>query len=233
MKSNIDWNQLKGRGFRTITGTRFMVVKVTAKNLLIQPEGSRRNYDLSIHNELERGIEAYSAGRFFPAPSDLLTIGVRAVRTSYVWGVLRQVLIQDDLPIKVDATQAKNFIGDWQITELSDLDQSYIDESDELPYISIRTSAHEQVYGDYHFGLSDGHLGGQVREFNGLAVLLFGYDGSDEMDPANGAGWAQLQSQDRLVGEFLGVYGRFIATRENGSQNRRNPHHPKPKRTKP
>ena len=178
----------------------------------------------SIHDELERGIEAYVAGHFFPSPSELRGIGVRAVRTSYVWGVLHQLLIQDELPMKIGIPRTKDFVGYWRITELSEFDQSYFDESDELPFISIHTSAHERVYGDYHFGLSHGHWDGQVREFGGEAVLLFGYEGSDEMDSMNGAGWAQYQSQDRLVGEFLGVYGRFTAMRKQISRNRHDAH---------
>lgn len=212
-KRAIDWKQLEGRVFQTTTGAYFTVVKVTAKNLLVQPEGGRRNYDLSIHNELERGIEAYTAGRFFPSPTELLGIGVRAVRMSYVWGVLHQLLIQDELPLKTSVSRIRDFVGYWQITELSELDQSYFDESDELPFILLHASAHERVYGDYHFGLSNGHLDGELREFGGEAVLLFGYEGSDEMDPANGAGWAQYKDQDRLIGEFLGTYGRFTAVR--------------------
>ena len=223
-KRTVDWKQLDGRIFQTTTGARFTVVKVTAKNLLVRPEGGRRNYDLSIHNELERGIEAHAAGHFFPSPSELLGIGVLAVRTSYVWGVLHQLLIQDELPMKVDATRTKDFVGYWRITELSEFDQDYFDESDEPPYISIHGSAHERVYGDYHFGLSNGHVDGQVHQFGGEAVLLFGYEGSDEMDPVNGAGWAQYQSQDRLVGEFLGVYGKFTAMRKQISRNRREAH---------
>ncbi len=99
-KRAVDWEQLEGRVFQTTTGAHFTVVKVTAKNLLVRPEGGRRNYDLSIHDELERGIEAYAAGHFFPSPSELLGIGVRAVRTSFVWGVLHQLLILDELPPK-------------------------------------------------------------------------------------------------------------------------------------
>ena len=223
-KRIVDWKQLEGRAFQTTTGARFAVVKVTAKNLLVQPEGGRRKYDLSIHNELERGIEAYATGRFFPSPSELLGIGVRAVSTSYVWGVLHQLLIQDGLLMKIGVSRAKDFVGYWRITDLSELDKSYFDESDESPFISIRASAHEQVYGDYHFGLSDGHLDGLVREFGREGVFLFGYEGSDEMDPVNGAGWAQVQSQDRLVGEFIGTYGEFVAMRKQISGNRRETH---------
>jgi hypothetical protein len=141
----VDWKQLEGRVFQTTTGTRFTVVKVTAKNLLVRPEGGRRNYDLSIHDELERGIEAYAAGHFFPSPSKLLGIGVRAVRTSYVWGVLQQLLIQDELPKKISVSRTRDFVGHWQITELSELDQSYFDESDEPPFILLHASVHERV----------------------------------------------------------------------------------------
>lgn len=170
----IDWKQLEGRVFQTTTGARFTVVKVPAKNLLIRPEGGRRNYDLSIHDELERGIEAYVVGRFFPSPSELLGIGVRAVRTSYVWGVLHQLLIQDEPPKRISVFHTRDFVGQWRITNLSDLDQNYFDESDELPFILLHASVQGRVYGDYHFGLSDGHLDGQLREFGGEAVLLFG-----------------------------------------------------------
>jgi hypothetical protein len=219
----VDWKRLNGRVFHTTTGARFSVVHVTAKNLLVRPEGGRRNYDLSIHNELERGIEAYSAGRFFPSPTQLLEIGVRSVRTSYVWGVLHQLLIQDQSTTRVEAARTKDFVGYWQVTELSELDQDYFDESDELPFVSIRVFANERVYGDYHFGLSNGQLDGQLREFGGEAVLLFGYEGSDEMDPANGAGWAQLESRDRLVGEFI-EYGRFTAVRKHFAGHRLESH---------
>ena len=56
--------------------------------------------------------------------------------------------------------------------------------------------------------------------------VVFWVEGSDEMDTANGAGWAQLKNPDRLEGEFLGVYGRFTATREASSQDRRDTHTP-------
>ena len=53
-----------------------------------------------------------------------------------------------------------------------------------------------------------------MREIGGERVLLFSYEGSDEMDQVNGAGWAQLEDREHLIGEFLGDYGRFTAERE-------------------
>lgn len=125
--------------------------------------------------------------------------------------MLHQLLIRDRP--KDEATRTRNFVGHWTITEFSELDQGYLDESDELPFLTIRRSAHEQLYGDYHFGLSGGRLEGQLREFGGEPVVLFDCEGSDEMDPAHGAGWARLEDRDRLVGEFLD-YGRFTAVRK-------------------
>ncbi len=84
-----------------------------------------------------------------------------------------------------------------------------------MPVISLHLSTHGGVYGEYHFGLSDGNLDGQVREFGREPVLLFRYEGSDEMEEVHGAGWAQLRERDRLEGEFLIDYGRFVGTREH------------------
>jgi len=126
--------------------------------------------------------------------------------------------------MKISVSRVKDFVGHWRITELSELDQSYFDESDERPFISIHASAHERVYGDYHFGLSHGHWDAQVRECGSEAVLLFGYEGSDEMDSVNGAGWAQVETQDRLVGEFLGTHGKFSAKRKQIPPKRQDVH---------
>ena len=216
MKRDLNWQQLKDRTFHTATGARFTVVNVTAKNVIVRPDGGVRNYDLSIQNELERGAAAYEAGRLFPSPTDWLKIGVRSERSSYVWGILHALLVQaatSSLPI---TTSVRNLAGRWRITQLSELDEDYFEDSDEPPFISIHENKWGGVHGEYHFGLSNGDLHGEIREFGGETVLLFGYEGSDEMDEVHGAGWAQLRERDRLEGEFLIDYGRFVATREHG-----------------
>jgi hypothetical protein len=220
MRRNLDWQQLKDRTFHTATGKRFAVVNVTAKNVIIRPAGGVRNYDLSIPNELERGLSAYEAGRFFPSPSDWLRIGVRAVRSSYVWGILYALLIQEATSVPPITTSARNLVGRWRIIQLSELGEDYFNESDEPPLISIHLNKYGTLRGEYHFGLSDGNFDGEIREFGGETVLLFGYEGSDEMDEVHGAGWVQLRERDRLEGEFVVDYGRFVATREHGTSNR-------------
>src|SRR5262249_12430098 len=89
-----DWSHLLGRTFHTIQGAPFTVVNVTEKSLLIQPAGGRRRYDIAIANELERTLTAYAEGRFFPKPTDLLSVGVRHERNSYVWGIARALVVE-------------------------------------------------------------------------------------------------------------------------------------------
>lgn len=60
----IVWNQLRDKTFNTITGTAFTVTNVTRKSVIIRPEHGSRDYDLSISNELERGLNALLAGDF-------------------------------------------------------------------------------------------------------------------------------------------------------------------------
>lgn len=209
----IDWQCLQGRTFQTTTGARFTVVRVTAKNVTIRPERGVREYPISIEKELEQVLDNYAAGRFLPAPAELLRIGVRAVQTSYAWGILQALLLNEEAATQSLAARVEDFAGRWRITELADLDESYDGESDEPPFIELNVSHPGHVYGKYHWGLSDGTLEGEVRAFGGASVLLLSYEGADEMDPAQGAGWLQLKDREHLTGEFLSTYGRLMAER--------------------
>jgi hypothetical protein len=222
-----DWQQLQGRTFQTTTGARFTVVRVTAKNVTIRPEQGTRNYAISIQNELERVLDDYATGRFLPSPAELLRNGVRAVPSSYAWGILHALLTERP-EVRSIAARAQDFAGPWRIIELSELDEDYFGESDEPPFVRIQRAKHGQLLGEYHFGLSDGKLDGEVRAFGEESVFLFGFEGTDEMDQVNGAGWAQLHDRDELVGEFIGTYGRFTAKRErdrSGSSSSRPTRH--------
>ncbi len=68
----MDWQQLQGRTFPTTTGARFTVVRVTGKSVTIRPERGTRAYAISTQSELERVLDDYAAGRFFPTPAELL-----------------------------------------------------------------------------------------------------------------------------------------------------------------
>src|SRR6266508_4602917 len=89
----LDWARLVGRTFLTSQGARFTVVKVTANSVTIRPERASRTYSISIPKDLERVLAEFADGSFFPTPRNLIKIGVRSERSSYVWGILRAVLV--------------------------------------------------------------------------------------------------------------------------------------------
>ncbi|MCC7165700.1 MAG: hypothetical protein IT331_24595 [Anaerolineae bacterium] len=211
-KKTVDWQQFRGRTFETIAGAQFTVIRVTSEKVTVHPERGTHNYAISIQEELERVLNDYVVGRFFPSPAELISSGVRPVPSTYVWGILH-ALLSGEKSAKSNEPRSKDFAGQWRIIGFSELDEDYFTESDEPPFIQLRLFQQGRINGRYHFGLSHGTLEGEIREFGGERVLLLRYEGSDEMDALNGAGWLQLTDRELLSGEFLGDYGRFTARR--------------------
>jgi hypothetical protein len=218
MTKRIDWNHLRGKTFKTINGASFTVTNVTRKNVVIRPKHGRRDYDLSIATELERGLGALLAGDYFPTPTELLRIGVRHERNSYVWGVLKAVW-KELLSKPASTVRAQDFVGNWQVVEFADLARDYLEKSDEAAYITIKRPTYGSWDGRYHFGLCDGEITGAIREFGGELLLIFSFEGSDEMDLVTGGGWARLNERGEPEGEFLGYYGEFKAVRPSRKNN--------------
>jgi hypothetical protein len=54
--------------------------------------------------------------------------------------------------------------------------------------------------GEFQFGLVTGSINGYIEDNNGEERFVFTWDGSDEMDEANGSGWLQLSSKDEVEG---------------------------------
>lgn len=220
----IDWPGLLGRTFETIKGARFTVVRVTPRHVTIRPENGTRDYALSIPGELERVLYACATGELLPAPTELPCVGVRPVLTSYVWGILHAVMPEQMTEPESDPLPAKLIAGRWKLDELSEMGESYFDESDEEPYLEV-TLRDDHLGGHYSFGLSNGYLDGALREFGGEQICLFGYEGSDEMDAVCGCGWLRLTSPDELAGEFVDTYGRFAAKRDQPKPEKRRRKH--------
>ena len=107
----------------------------------------------------------------------------------------------------------KNFVGRWKISAMSEFDDSYSEEGESDPILTLGQNQRADFYGEYNVGLSTGNIDGAVREFGGESVLIFGFEGTDEMDPVSGGGWARLISRDELEGEFINHLGEFRANR--------------------
>lgn len=105
------------------------------------------------------------------------------------------------------------FGGEWRIVELHEFEDAYLEEAPRKPFIRLEGLTAESVNGEYLCGFSSGQIDGVIRTFNGERVMIFGFEGSDEMDAAGGGGWMQLQADGSLEGEFIGSLGHFTARR--------------------
>jgi hypothetical protein len=216
----VNWGELAGLQLRTATGAPFKVVRVSATHVAVRPQRGTRDYALSISQELEPAAAVCAAGNL-PSPSELRHLGVRAVYTSYAWGILKAI-VQDRIGVRtVKRAKLKDFAGTWLITAMDDMAEDYWADEPEAPFIRLEVPRGSSgLAGEYVIGLSSGGIDGDLREFGGEPVVIFGYDGVDEMDPSSGGGWLQLldASRDTLEGEFMGPLGRFRAERKASSK---------------
>ena len=136
--------------------------------------GRREQAEVSIPNELEHGLPAYVTGHFFPSPTELLRIGVCHERNSYVWGILRALLIDDAPAVRSIAAHAMHFVSRWRITAMPELGQEKdaVEDGHEPLYLSLRPTTSEDLSGEYRFGLCGGILHGAVREFGGERIFI-------------------------------------------------------------
>jgi len=220
----VNWTDLVDRQLQTATGAPFTVVRVSATHIAVRPKGSRRDYALSIPRELEPAVGVYAAGNL-PAPAELRRLGVRPVLTSYAWGILKAV-VQDRIGVRtVLRAKVKDFVGTWVVSGVEDMgDEDWRSES-EVAFIRLEAPRGSGgLSGEYEIGLSSGRIDGDLREFGSELVVVFGYEGLDEMDPASGGGWLQLLDNATLEGEFIGALGRFTAKRQGaGTQHGKQP----------
>jgi hypothetical protein len=201
----VNWAELTGRQLETTTGAPFKVVRVSATHVAVRPRGGQRDYALSISRELEPAVAVFAAGNL-PAPADLRRLGVRPVLTSYAWGILKAV-VQDRIGVRaVRRAKLKDFTGTWFITDMDDMGEDYWADEPEAPFVRLAVPrGGSGLWGEYVIGLSSGGIDGDLREFGGETVIVFGYDGVDEMDAS---------ARGTLEGEFMGALGRFRATRQ-------------------
>ena len=102
------------------------------------------------------------------------------------------------------------FTGRWRIISMSAWDEDYIDEEEE-GYFEFD----EAVSGEFHFGYVHGHMDCRPTTRDGEPAVEWTWEGNDEMDPAQGRGWAALKG-DELHGMIFfnqGDDSGFVAKR--------------------
>ena len=103
------------------------------------------------------------------------------------------------------------FEGRWRIVSMSAWDQDYIDEEEEGFF-----EFHDRGGGEFHFGYVHGHMDCRLTTREGGPAVEWTWDGNDEMDPAQGRGWAVVKG-DELHGMIFfhsnGDDSEFVAKR--------------------
>ena len=99
----------------------------------------------------------------------------------------------------------------WQITSMSEWDEEYLNEE-----VQAFVEFGPGQQGEFHFGYVHGVIDYRDVVRDGKPAIEFSWDGHDEMDPAQGRGWATLEG-DRLTGMIFfhqGDASEFEADRE-------------------
>ncbi|MDI1325658.1 MAG: hypothetical protein PSV23_02555 [Brevundimonas sp.] len=101
-------------------------------------------------------------------------------------------------------------LGRWRIVEMPDYTDDYPDMM-EPAYILF-----EAGRGEFAFGC----VTGQILGGGDTASIAFSWTGNDEMDEAQGDGWAELQPDGSITGAICfhnGDEANFVARRETSS----------------
>ena len=105
------------------------------------------------------------------------------------------------------------FEGRWRIVSMSAWDEGYINEEEE-GYFEFD----DRGGGQFHFGYVHGDMDCRLTTRDGEPAVEWTWNGNDEMDPAQGRGWAVVQG-DELHGMVFfhsaGDDSEFVAKRKS------------------
>jgi len=109
------------------------------------------------------------------------------------------------------------FVGRWRIVSMSAWDRDFIDEEEE-GYFEFS----DDNRGQFHFGYVHGHMDCRLTSSDVEPKIEWTWDGNDEMDPAQGRGWAIVRG-DELHGMIVfhrGDESEFEAKKEDGRRQK-------------
>ena len=96
------------------------------------------------------------------------------------------------------------FTGRWRIVSMSAWDDEYINEEEEGFF-----EFDEKGGGELHFGYVHGHMDCKLTTREGAPAVEWTWDGNDEMDPAQGQGWAVVKGGELRRHDLLPRRRRF------------------------
>jgi len=110
------------------------------------------------------------------------------------------------------------FLGRWRIVSMDQWDQDFVDEEEE-GYIEFDDSG----MGSFHFGYVHSYMDCQLTTRDGVPAVDWSWDGNDEMDAAQGRGWAVIKD-DELRGMIFfhcGDDSGFVARKKDKKKPKR------------
>lgn len=105
---------------------------------------------------------------------------------------------------------ANPFVGRWRITHMDLWDQDFVD-AEVVGHFTFAADGS----GEFQFGYVSGGMDGRLTTRDGQPCVEWTWDGSDEMDPAQGRGWAVLKGGELhgLIAFHRGDESAFVAER--------------------
>jgi hypothetical protein len=116
----------------------------------------------------------------------------------------------NNLMAKKQTKPKSPFSGDWNIVSMSAWDDDYLNEEDQ----AVIEFDHEGG-GSFQFGYVHGEMDCRLTTRDGEPAVEWTWDGNDEMDPAQGRGWAIVKGEEIHGMNFFhqGDDSEFVAKR--------------------
>jgi len=110
------------------------------------------------------------------------------------------------------------FTGLWHIVSMSEWDEDYINEEVQA-FIEFEAGG----MGHFQFGYVHGRMNCRLTTRDGEPAVEWTWDGNDEMDPAQGRGWAVRKGEELhgMIFFHQGDDSGFVAQRAEGQKRSR------------
>jgi len=118
------------------------------------------------------------------------------------------------MPAKKLTKNSNPFAAHWRIVSMSNWDQDFVDEEEE-GYFKLDSKGS----GEFHFGYVHGQMDVRMTTRDGTPGIEWTWDGNNEMDPAQGRGWAVIQDGELhgMIFFHLGDESTFVAKKKNSA----------------
>lgn len=108
-------------------------------------------------------------------------------------------------------TKLKTFVGKWIIVEMEVWDQELVNMEVQGHFTFTKDGK-----GYFQFGLVRGEMDCYVETIDDRERVEFSWEGQDELDPASGRGWAEVENEE-LKGRIFFCQGNDSAFRARRS----------------